>query len=186
MQQLDGDGMRVLGVDPGTRRTGYGLVEDADGGFQLRECGVIRAGANDPLSGCLLKIHRGLLDVIDRTKPACVVVEGVFYGRNVRSAIVLAHARGVIVFTAALRELPVIEYPPAQIKKAVVGAGGATKEQVGFMVQKHLRLASAPEPADAADGCAAALCHLLGGGARSTSPGSTSPVSSTSPASAGR
>jgi crossover junction endodeoxyribonuclease RuvC len=119
--------------------------------------------------------------VIDRTKPACVVVEGVFYGRNVRSAVVLAHASGVIVFTAALRELPVIEYPPAQIKKAVVGAGGATKEQVAFMVQKHLRLASAPEPADAADGCAAALCHLLGGGARSTSP-----VSSASPASVGR
>jgi crossover junction endodeoxyribonuclease RuvC len=81
--------------------------------------------------------------------------------------VVLAHARGVAVLTAAQRDLPVFEYPPAEIKKAVVGTGAATKEQVAYMVGKHLRLAAPPEPSDASDGCAAALCHLLGGRFRS-------------------
>jgi crossover junction endodeoxyribonuclease RuvC len=100
------------------------------------------------------------------TEPGCVVVEGVYYGQNVRSMVILAHARGVAVLTAAQRDLPVFEYPPAEIKKAVVGTGAATKEQVSYMVAKHLRLATPPEPSDASDGCAAALCHLMGGRSR--------------------
>ena len=155
--------MRVLGVDPGTQRTGYGLVESAGGALSLLECGVIRTSSRAELPTRLVEIHRALLEVIDRTDPACVVVEGVFHGRNVRSMVVLAHARGVAVLTAAERDVPVFEYPPAEIKKAIVGTGGATKEQVAFMVAKHLRLAEPPEPPDAADGCAAALCHLIGG-----------------------
>ncbi|HKK08491.1 MAG TPA: crossover junction endodeoxyribonuclease RuvC, partial [Gemmatimonadota bacterium] len=90
-------------------------------------------------------------------------VEDIFQGRNARTAAVLGHARGVILLTLALRELDVAEYPPATIKKAVVGNGNAGKEQVAFMVQQHLGLREPPEPADAADGCAAALCHLLVG-----------------------
>ncbi len=108
-----------------------------------------------------MEIHRGVSELIDRTEPTCVALEGVFTGRNARTAMVLGHARGVLVLAAALRALPVHEYPPREVKKRVVGTGAATKAQVGYMVRQHLRLAEAPRPADAADGCAIALCHLL-------------------------
>jgi crossover junction endodeoxyribonuclease RuvC len=153
----------VLGVDPGTRATGYGLVERTGAGHRLLECGVIRPRLKNDLAGRLVEIHTGLLELIDRLEPECVAVEGVFTGRNARTAMVLGHARGVLVLAAALRSVPVYEYPPREVKKRVVGTGAATKAQVGFMVQKHLRLREAPSPADAADGCAIALCHLLKG-----------------------
>lgn len=152
--------MRVLGVDPGTRATGYGLVEGDARRPRLLECGVIRPSAQG-MPQRLADIHRGVLELIDRLEPSCVAVEGVFTGRNARTAMLLGHARGVAVLAAALRGVEVREYPPAAIKKAVVGRGGATKRQVGLMVQQHLRLREPPRPDDAADGCAAALCHLL-------------------------
>lgn len=153
----------MLGVDPGTRATGYGLVERDGPRHRLLECGVIRPRSSADLTGRLLEIHEGLLELIDRLEPECVSIEGVFSGRNARSAMVLGHARGVLVLAAALRSLPVYEYPPREVKKRVVGTGSATKAQVGFMVQKHLRLRDVPTPADAADGCAIALCHFLKG-----------------------
>ena len=174
--------MKVLGIDPGTRGTGYGLVESAAGELRLVECGVIRPPSTASLPDRLREIQEGLSEVIERTDPGCVVVEGVFYGQNVRSMVVLAHARGVAVLTAAQRDLPVFEYPPAEIKKAVVGTGGATKEQVAFMVAKHLRLASPPEPADAADGCAAALCHLMGGRSRAEAAAAEASAAGSAPA----
>lgn len=155
--------MKVLGVDPGTLATGYGLVEGTAAEPRLLECGVIRAPRDGDLAARLLELHRGLIDVIDRLAPACVAVEGVFHGRNARTAVILGHARGVALLAAALRHVEVVEYPPAEIKKAVVGTGAAAKGQVAFMVQRHLRLAAPPEPSDAADGCAAALCHLFRG-----------------------
>ena len=103
----------------------------------------------------------GILELIDRHSPECVAVEGIFTGHNARSAMVLGHARGVAVLAAALRDLPVHEYPPAEVKKVVVGTGRATKSQVGFMVCQHLKLTDAPRPSDAADGCAVALCHFF-------------------------
>lgn len=153
--------MKVLGVDPGTRATGYGVVERGTGAHRLLECGVIRPGAEEELGVRLLVIHEGLLELIDRHAPGCLAIEGVFTGRNARTAMILGHARGVAVLAAARRDLPVHEYPPAEVKKAVVGTGRATKRQVGFMVRKHLRLREAPSPSDAADGCAIALCHLF-------------------------
>ena len=153
----------MLGVDPGTRATGYGLVERDGQRNHLLECGVIRPGRDADLTARLLEIHLGLLELIDRLEPDCVALEGVFFGRNARSAMVLGHARGVLVLAAALRSIPVHEYPPREVKKRVVGTGAATKQQVGFMVRKHLRLQETPSPSDAADGCAIALCHLLGG-----------------------
>lgn len=153
--------MRVLGVDPGTTVTGYGVVEGRGTDCRLVECGVIRPPREGDLATRLARIHADLLTVIDRLEPSCVAVEGVFYGDNLRTAVVLAHARGVALLAGAQRGLRVAEYPPAEIKKAVVGTGRATKAQVGYMVQKLLQLAAPPRPSDAADGCAAALCHIL-------------------------
>lgn len=158
--------MIVLGVDPGAVVTGYGVVaQDSDGGrASLLECGAIRSNARRPLDERLLEIFEGLTGVIDRRRPNVVCVEGVFYGRNPRTAVVLGHARGAALLAAAVRGVPVEEYPPAEIKNAVVGTGSAKKDQVAFMVQKHLCLAEPPEPADAADGVAVALCHLFQSG----------------------
>lgn len=161
-------------MDPGTRATGYGLVEIDGGRNRLLECGVIRTSGDADLTSRLVEIHRGLLELIDRHRPTCLAVEGVFSGRNARTAMVLGHARGVLVLAAALRSLPVHDYPPREVKKRVVGTGAATKRQVGYMVRQHLRLKEVPAPADAADGCAVALCHILRGGPRLRAPGTVS------------
>lgn len=155
--------MRVLGIDPGTAATGYGIVETRGRRYCLLECGVVRTSPDDALSVRLAAIHEGMLEVIERHEPDCLAVEGVFYRKNARTAVILAHARGAAMLAGALRGLPVLEYPPAEIKNSVVGSGRATKDQVGYMVQKLLELAETPSPADAADGCAVALCHLLTG-----------------------
>ena len=156
--------MKVVGIDPGTAATGYGVVVRGDGGaVSLVECGVVRTGTRSTLAERLREIHDGIGDVLDRHAPAVVAVEGVFYGKNVRSTVLLGHARGAILVAAAERELEVAEYSPAEIKNGVVGTGRATKEQVQFMVKKLLRLKAVPTPADAADGVAVALCHLNAG-----------------------
>ena len=157
--------MIVLGIDPGSRDTGYAVIERRGGQPHLLECGVIRTRPKSDLTTRLVEIHTGLLELLDRHAPECVAIEGVFSGHNARSAMVLGHARGVAVLTAALRGLPVHEYSPAEVKKVVVGSGRASKQQVGFMVSQHLRLAEEPRPEDAADGCAIALCHLFRAGA---------------------
>lgn len=154
--------MIVLGVDPGTAVTGYGVVERrGDGRVALLECGVIRTTVGQPLPTRIRDIFEGVVGLIDRCVPAEVCVEDVFQGRNARTALSLGHARGAILLAASLKELPVAEYTAVAIKKAVAGTGRATKDQVAFMVQQHLRLKTAPRPADAADGVAAALCHCL-------------------------
>lgn len=156
--------MIVLGVDPGTAVTGYGVVQgEGSAPPVLLECGVIRTKPRDSLASRLLSIHEGITDVLQRHKPDCVCVEDVFYARNVRTTVVLGHARGVILLAAAKAGLDVHEFPPAEIKKAVVGSGAASKEQVQFMVARILRLKSVPEPADAADGVAAALAVVMRG-----------------------
>jgi crossover junction endodeoxyribonuclease RuvC len=155
--------MRVLGIDPGAAATGYGIVEEHSRRYRLLECGVVRTRPEDALSLRLAAIHVGILEVIERHAPDCLAVEGVFYRKNARTAVILAHARGAAMLAGALSGLPVLEYPPAEIKNSVVGSGRATKDQIGYMVQKLLGLAEAPSPADAADGCAVALCHLLTG-----------------------
>lgn len=152
----------MLGIDPGTAVTGYGVVStDARGQNTLVECGVIRTVAAQPLPLRLVDIHEGIVELIARHKPDRVAVESVFYARNVRTTIVLGHARGVILLAAAAAGLEIDEFPPAEIKKAIAGTGAATKEQIQFMVARLLRLKAAPQPADAADGVAAALCSCL-------------------------
>jgi crossover junction endodeoxyribonuclease RuvC len=155
----------VLGIDPGTANTGYGVVRGAGsaGAFpSLVECGVIRTRARDPLPSRLREIYEGVRELIERHRPDALSVEDVFYSRNVRTTVVLGHARGVILLAAEQAGLPVNELAPAEIKKAVVGTGGATKEQVQFMLTRLLRLKSVPHPSDAADGVAAALAFLMG------------------------
>lgn len=166
--------MKVLGVDPGTAATGYGVVVREGGGAgSLVECGVVRTSAQEDLPVRLREIRDGLAEVLERHRPDVVAVEGVFYGKNVRTTVLLGHARGVILLAAAERDLEVTDYSPAEIKNAIVGTGRATKEQVQFMVKKLLRLKAVPRPADAADGVAVALCHLNTGRLRAMASGRT-------------
>ena len=157
--------MLVLGIDPGTANTGYGVVRGGAGTSpSLVECGVIRTRARDALPVRLREIYDGVVELIDRHSPDALCVEGVFYARNVRTTVVLGHARGVILLAAEQKGVPVNELAPAEIKKAVVGTGAASKEQVQFMLTKLLRLKSVPQPADAADGVAAALACVMSAG----------------------
>ena len=154
--------MIVLGIDPGTATTGYGVVSgDGSRPPTLLECGVIRTRARDPLPDRLLEIHSGVTELIARHGPHAIAVEDVFYAKNVRTTVVLGHARGVVLLAGAQARVEVYEFPPAEIKKAVVGSGGATKEQVQFMLTRLLRLKAVPSPSDAADGVAAALTYLM-------------------------
>ena len=155
--------MIVIGVDPGTQVTGYGVVNGAGGGSaSLVECGVIRTQARDPLPSRLREIHSGITELLQRHRADVLSIEDVFYARNVRTTVTLGHARGVILLAAEQHGVRVHEMAPAEIKKAVVGSGAATKEQVQFMITRLLHLKSAPKPSDAADGVAAALGYLMG------------------------
>ena len=162
--------MKVLGVDPGSIVVGYGVVETgADHFARLVECGVLRTEKGTSLPRRLRTIHDGLSELIARHRPDCMAVENIFYGKNPRSSAVLGHARGVILLNAEMANLPIAEYSPATVKKTVVGRGAALKPQVGYMVAQLLRLADPPTPADAADGVAVALTHLLCGRSRAIS-----------------
>ncbi len=157
----------ILGIDPGTAVTGYGVVANEGGGaVSLVECGVVRTSSGEVLAVRIREIFQEVTALITRHEPSVVVVEDVFQGKNVQSALKLGHARGAILLAAALGEIPIAEYSPREIKKAVVGNGNATKDQVGFMVQQQLRLKAPPSPADAADGVAVALCHCVMGAFR--------------------
>lgn len=154
--------MIVLGIDPGTATTGYGVVSgDGTRPPTLIECGVVRTRPRDPLPERLREIHEGVAELIARHRPMAIAVEGVFYAKNVRTTVVLGHARGVVLLAGAQARIEVHEFPPAEIKKAVVGSGSATKEQVQFMLTRLLRLKAVPSPSDAADGVAAALTYLM-------------------------
>jgi crossover junction endodeoxyribonuclease RuvC len=154
----------VLGVDPGAGTTGYGVVARAsDGAVSLLECGVIRTVTHAPLAQRLRQLYDGVGEVLARHDTDVMAVEGLFYAKNVRTTVILGHARGAVLLAAALHDLPVFEYSPAEIKNAVTGTGRATKQQIQFMVQRLLRLRTPPAPADAADGVAVALCHCHAG-----------------------
>jgi crossover junction endodeoxyribonuclease RuvC len=134
---------------------------DGRGSATLVECGVFRTSARDALADRLVEIYDGVTELIARHKPDALAVESVFYAKNVRTTVTLGHARGVLLLAGARAGITIHEYPPAEIKKAITGTGGATKEQVQFMVKTLLRLKTVPSPNDAADGVAAALTCLL-------------------------
>jgi crossover junction endodeoxyribonuclease RuvC len=151
--------MRVLGVDTGSRITGYGVIEIDGADCAFVECGIIRLNAADPLAIRLKIIHKKMVDVIQEFKPDEAVFESVFHSANVQSALKLGHARGVCIHAAAAANLPVYEYSPAEVKIAVTGYGRAEKPQVQQMVRALLKLAEDPESYDASDALAVAICH---------------------------
>jgi crossover junction endodeoxyribonuclease RuvC len=154
--------MLVLGIDPGTAVTGYGLVrQEPRATMVLVECGVIRTNPRAALATRLRSIHDAIADLVDRHQPDAFAVEDVFYAKNVRTTVTLGHARGVILLAAERAGVPIHEYAPAEVKKAVVGTGAATKDQVQFMLTRLLRLRSAPAPSDAADGVAVAVTCVM-------------------------
>jgi crossover junction endodeoxyribonuclease RuvC len=152
--------VRVLGIDPGSDRTGYGCVETAAGRHRLVICGAVAAPTGSTFPERLLAIHRGLRTCLTECRPDAVAIENVFFAMNVRSALKLGHARGVAMLAASEAGVPIVEYTPAEIKRAVVGYGRAEKVQVQQMIKLLLGLAAVPAPHDAADALAVALCHI--------------------------
>ena len=151
--------MRVLGLDPGSRRTGFGVVERSGNRLTCVTQGVVTPRAGLDLAGRLLAIADRVDAVIAETRPDAIVVEQAFYHENVRSTLVLGHVRGALLLAAARRGVAVHEYSPREIKMAVVGSGAASKDQVGFMIRRLLGLRG-ELAADAADALAGAVCHL--------------------------
>lgn len=150
--------MIVLGIDPGTARTGYGLVSREGSSLRMVDYGCLETVNDRPLGARLLLIHEALTDLIDSHRPAVMGVERLFFNRNVQTAFAVGQARGVALLAAAQHGLPVFEYGPHEVKLAVTGYGRATKDQVQRMVQLVLSMAELPRPDDAADALAVAVC----------------------------
>ena len=149
--------MIVLGVDPGSHATGYGVIQTGPV-VRMLGGGVIRAGKKAALADRLLAIHEELTAVVDQFNPEAMAVEDLFNAKNARSSLILGHARGVILLAGARAGLPVAEYAPREVKKALTGNGAATKEQVRFMVMRLLNIKESP-PLDQSDALAVALAH---------------------------
>ena len=150
----------VLGIDPGTAITGFGLVSDEGGGLRCVGMGCIRTAAHTPLPERLTTIHSKLSALIARHRPDCVAIEQLFFNTNATSALAVGHARGVALLAACQAGLPVSEYTPLQGKLAVAGYGKADKKQMQSMVRLLLGLDSEPRPDDVADALAIAICHI--------------------------
>jgi crossover junction endodeoxyribonuclease RuvC len=153
--------MLVIGIDPGTAITGYGLVrESEDGSLKAVEYGVIQTPANSPMPERLLLLHEKLNEILTRHQPDSSAVEMLFFQRNVKTAITVGQGRGVILLALAQAGVPIAEYTPLEIKQAITGYGKADKRQVQDMVRTLLGLEETPKPDDAADALAVAICHL--------------------------
>ncbi len=152
--------MIVLGIDPGTVAAGYGAIECVGGRTRLVDCGAVCAKRSMSLAERLNVIHAGLEEVIHRLKPEVAVVEEPFAGKNLATAIAIGEARGVALLACSVAGLPIEEFSPSEIKRAVTGNGLARKEQVALMVRAILELDEVPKPADATDALAAAICYL--------------------------
>ena len=151
----------TVGIDPGTGTTGYGVVGiTATGDLSLLACGVIRTPPRTPMHLRLKELFNDLRGLIDEFRPQALAVEKLFFGRNVTTAITVGQARGIVLLAAALADLDVAEYTPAEVKQAIAGYGNADKRQVQEMVQRILELPEIQRPDDAADGVAIAVCHL--------------------------
>ena len=152
--------MRTFGIDPGSERTGYGCVETDGRRHRLVACGAIIAIPGDTFPHRLARIHRELAVQLATWRPDCVAIENLFHAKNARSALKLGHARGVAMLAAIEAGCDIVEYTPAEVKRAVVGYGRAEKQQVQQMIKLLLGLEKAPKPFDVSDALAVAICHL--------------------------
>ncbi len=151
--------MRILGVDPGSEATGYGLIESDGSEHKLVTFGTIRTPARRPFQDRLFNIYTGLIEILSRNSADVLAVESVFHAANVQSALKLGHARGIVLLAAAQQGIPVYEYSPLEVKRGITGYGRAEKSQVQGMVRFLLHLPEPPAPDDAADALALAICH---------------------------
>jgi crossover junction endodeoxyribonuclease RuvC len=151
--------MIILGIDPGTATTGYGVIERSGSKIKFVDCGVIVTSKSLPMPERLLAIYNQLNAVMEEYRPDSMATEQLFFSNNVTTAMHVGAAVGVVLLAAAQRNIPLREYRPAEVKMAVVGYGAAEKKQVQFMVKNLLALESAPKPDDAADALAIAICH---------------------------
>jgi crossover junction endodeoxyribonuclease RuvC len=153
--------MKIIGIDPGTATTGYGVIEAiTTNKFRLLTFGTVKTKASDPLAHRIHQIYLGISKIIDEHKPTVMSIESIFYSENVKTALTLGHTRGVLMLAGAMHNLDVHEYTPREVKQSVVGNGNASKEQVQYMIKTLLGLKEIPKPNDAADGCALAMCYL--------------------------
>jgi len=151
--------VKIFGIDPGSACTGYGCVDSDGSRHRIVLSGAVRTSASASFPEKLLEIHAALTSLLAECRPDCVAIENLFHAVNVKSALKLGHARGVAMLAAVEAGVPVVEYTPAEIKRAVVGYGRAEKHQIQQMVKLILGLAAAPTPHDAADALAVAICH---------------------------
>jgi len=156
--------VRVIGIDPGLTRTGYGVVERSAAGLVALGFGVVRTAPDHPAAQRLAQLGAEIAAVIGEYRPDVAAVERLFFNANVKTAMSVGQASGVVLASAAGAGLEVATYTPTEVKQSVVGFGGATKDQIGSMVCALLRMESAPRPPDAADACALAICHINRGG----------------------
>lgn len=151
--------MIIIGMDPGLAISGYGIIEYVGNKFNLIEYGAVITDAKMPFPKRLEKIYLSYLDMIDKFKPDAIAVEELFYNKNVKTAIAIGEARGVHLLAGQIKNIPLYEYTPLQIKQGICGYGRADKKQVQEMVKLFLNLKEVPKPDDAADGVAVAICH---------------------------
>ncbi|MFA5309079.1 MAG: crossover junction endodeoxyribonuclease RuvC [Dehalococcoidales bacterium] len=151
--------MKILGIDPGTVVMGYGVVESDNGELSLVDFGAITVPEKLPIGERLRRIYDELLKVISRYRPDAIAVEQPFVAKNVRTALAIGRAQAIALLAAAQKSIPAFEYTPAQVKQRVSNYGASSKEQIQEMVRLQLRLAEVPQPNDAADALAVAICH---------------------------
>ena len=152
--------MRILGIDPGTIVMGYGVVESSDGEIAMVDCGALTSPERSSIGERLSYLYSELLKIIQRYQPDAMAVEQPFVAKNVRTALAIGRAQAVAILAAANRGIPTYEYTPARVKQSVTSYGASSKEQVQEMVRLQLGLAEVPQPNDAADALAVAICHL--------------------------
>jgi crossover junction endodeoxyribonuclease RuvC len=152
--------MRILGIDPGTVIMGYGMIESWDDEVALVDCGALTSPSRSPIGERLNYLYSKLLEVISHCQPDAVAIEQPFMAKNPQSALAVGRAQAVAILAAANKGIPTYDYTPAQIKQRVTDYGASSKEQIKEMVKLQLGLSQVPEPSDAADALAVALCHL--------------------------
>jgi len=153
--------MKILGIDPGLAATGYGIIISLNNQIELIDYGVIKTSPKDSLAYRLKIIFNGIASLIDEHKPAVFSIEEIFYSNNIKSSLLLGHARGTAIAAAAIKNIIIYEYSARKIKQSLTGNGNAHKDQVRFMVKNLLHLEQAPKSRDASDALGIALCYTF-------------------------